>query len=64
MTSQATHKRVRRNGVYLDRSTKGANQGQHHAFRAEVRVDGRRIRKRFATYAEAHHWMMTYEAQD
>lgn len=53
--------KIRRNGIYFDRSTKGRCAGRHHAYRAEVQFEGRRIRKRFDTYEEAHNWMMTYE---
>ena len=45
------------NGVYFDRSTKGEVGKQHHSYRAEVVEDGRRIRRRFCSYEDAHEWI-------
>lgn len=53
----AQTKSIVRNGIYFDTSSKGRINHQHHSFRAEVRVDGKRIRKRFATHKEAERWM-------
>ena len=49
-------------GIYFDTSSKGAVAGsargkRHHCYRAGIMVEGRRIRKRFATYAEAYKWL-------
>ncbi len=44
-------------GVYFDRSTKGEVGKQHHSYRAEVVVDGRRVRRRFYTYDAAQEWV-------
>lgn len=45
------------NGIYMDTSSKGKLGHNHHKFRAEVRVDGKRLRKRFDSYDEARAWM-------
>ena len=44
-------------GIYYDTSSKGKIGYNHHKFRAEVRVDGKRIRKRFNTRDEAEAWI-------
>jgi len=43
------------NGIYIDRSSKGDGR-RHESYRAEVNIDGKRIRKRFYTYDEARAW--------
>jgi len=44
-------------GVYYDTSTKGRMNHRHHSYRAEVRCDGLRIRKRFASHSAARAWI-------
>lgn len=51
-------------GIYLDMSTKGRIGGRHHAYRAEVRVDGVRRRARFLSYSAAQKWLKKWKAQD
>ena len=55
-------KRFVSNGVYFDTSSKSdcmgnGNNRRHAEYRAEIRVYGRRIRKRFKTYSEAQDWI-------
>lgn len=45
------------NGIYHDHSSKGAGGGRHDCFRAEVRADGVRIRRRFKTRELAQSWI-------
>ena len=54
---------VTSNGIYFDTSTKG--DGRHHKrWRAEVQVDGRRIRKRFERRFAAEEWIDTWKRED
>ena len=50
-------KYVTSRGVYFDTSTKGRMDHRHHSYRAEVMCDGRRLRKRFTSYAAATEWI-------
>ena len=55
--------RVTSNGIYFDSSTKG--DGRHHkSYRAEIRVDGRRIRKRFERYSAAREWIESWKREE
>lgn len=50
------------NGVYFDTSSKSDVMGKgrnarHAQYRAEVRMDGRRIRRRFKSYTDAQDWI-------
>lgn len=44
-------------GIYYDTSTRGRIGRQHHSYRAGVLCEGRRCRKRFATYDAAAAWI-------
>ena len=53
-------KKIASNGIYYDRSTKG--DGRHiMRYRGEVRVDGRRVRKRFESYRAAQAWIAAWQ---
>lgn len=56
--------RVTSNGVYFDTSTKGAVGRAHHSYRAEVVVDGRRIRRRFEHYQAAQDWIAAMKKEE
>ena len=54
--------RFRSNGIYWDTSSKAGVMGRgrmarHAEYRAEVRIDGIRIRKRFKRYDDAKDWI-------
>ena len=44
-------------GIYYDTSTKGKIGHHHHAYRAEVVVNGIRRRARFLSYSAAVRWV-------
>lgn len=44
-------------GVYFDTSSKGRTDRRHHSYRAAVMCEGRRLRKRFTSYAAAKDWI-------
>jgi len=50
------------NGIYFDTSSKSDVMGRgrnarHASYRAEVRIDGIRIRRRFKLHSEAERWI-------
>ena len=51
-------------GVYFDKSSRGVAERRHNRYRAEVRVDGRRLRRRFDKYNTALRWIESWQAQD
>lgn len=51
-------------GVYFDKSSRGVAERRHSRYRAEVRVDGRRLRRRFDKHNTAMRWIESWQAQD
>ena len=47
-------------GIYFDTSTKGRMGHNHHSYRAEVRCEGRRLRRRFLSHSAAQKWILSY----